>query len=558
MVRTGRFPVIGDGRQRRSMVYVDNLVAGRRRRRADCRRRPGGRGGSPTPGRTRWPRSSRRSAGRCAPRASTSRPTACRSRRSPVPAGRAGRRADPADRAVRAAAPRARRDGQDDRLRHLRRPGRARLPTRGRARGGHAAQHPLVPRAGPRAVTTSLVTGGNGYFGQLLVQRLAGRGRRRAGARHRRHRCRRPRRRGRRRRHPRPRRRPARPSTASTSCSTTSPRCRSPRTPTCCARSTSTAPRSCSTPAGDAGVAQGRAHVVERRVRDPRDQPGAARPRCPSRRRPYGHAKLAAEWACLRAVAAGLDVTIVRPRTILGHGRLGIFGILFDWIADGADPFVLGDGSNRYQFVHADDLADACMLAARARRARRCSTSAPTASARCARRSSTCARTPAPAPRCARCPAGPTAAAMRASAALAPHAVRALPLADVRAARCGSTSTTSATRSAGRPRWSTDEMFAESYDWFVANRATPALGSSPTGARAQAGALAAAQTPDRAPARARQSARRAAERVIAAEHAVRFAAGVLAAAGLRPGAAVVARTDAGGHQAVPLPRPRTG
>ena len=57
---------------------------------------------------------------------------------------------------------------------------------------------------------------------------------------------------------------------------------------------------------------------------------------------------------------SGLDVTIVRPRTILGHGRLGIFGILFDWIADGADIFVLGDGDNRYQFVHADDLAEVC------------------------------------------------------------------------------------------------------------------------------------------------------------------------------------------------------
>ena len=78
----------------------------------------------------------------------------------------------------------------------------------------------------------------------------------------------------------------------------------------------------------------------------------------------YGHAKLAAEWACLRAAADGLDVTIVRPRTILGHGRLGIFGILFDWIADGADPIVLGDGTNRYQFVHADDLAAVCLLAA--------------------------------------------------------------------------------------------------------------------------------------------------------------------------------------------------
>ena len=76
----------------------------------------------------------------------------------------------------------------------------------------------------------------------------------------------------------------------------------------------------------------------------------------------YGHAKLAAEWACLDAVTRGLDVSIIRPRTILGHGRLGIFGILFDWIADGADPLVLGSGANRYQFVHADDLAAACLL----------------------------------------------------------------------------------------------------------------------------------------------------------------------------------------------------
>ena len=84
----------------------------------------------------------------------------------------------------------------------------------------------------------------------------------------------------------------------------------------------------------------------------------------PRPQEPYGTAKLAAEWACLHAAAGGLDVTIVRPRTIVGHGRLGIFALLFDWIADGADPFVLGDGVNRYQFVHADDLASLCIRAA--------------------------------------------------------------------------------------------------------------------------------------------------------------------------------------------------
>jgi nucleoside-diphosphate-sugar epimerase len=78
----------------------------------------------------------------------------------------------------------------------------------------------------------------------------------------------------------------------------------------------------------------------------------------------YGRAKLEGELLCHAAVSRGLDVTIVRPRTILGHGRLGIFGILFDWIADGSGVPVLGRGDNRYQFVHARDLASACMLAA--------------------------------------------------------------------------------------------------------------------------------------------------------------------------------------------------
>lgn len=77
----------------------------------------------------------------------------------------------------------------------------------------------------------------------------------------------------------------------------------------------------------------------------------------------YGRAKLEAEALCREAAAAGLDVSIVRPRTILGHGRLGIMGILFELVADGAPVFVLDGGHNRYQFVHADDLADACLLA---------------------------------------------------------------------------------------------------------------------------------------------------------------------------------------------------
>ena len=127
----------------------------------------------------------------------------------------------------------------------------------------------------------------------------------------------------------------------------------------------------------------------------------------------YGRAKADAELLCRAAVTRGLDVTIVRPRTILGHGRLGIFGILFDWIADGADVPVLGDGDNRYQFVHADDLADAraCLAAERPgpgdvqHRRRGVRHHGRGASA-------TCAPTPAPGPGCAHLPVGPTSRAM--------------------------------------------------------------------------------------------------------------------------------------------------
>lgn len=77
----------------------------------------------------------------------------------------------------------------------------------------------------------------------------------------------------------------------------------------------------------------------------------------------YGLAKYKGELMCHQFSRQGLDVSIIRPRTIIGHGRLGIFQILFEWIRKGENIPVLGDGGNLYQFVHADDLANACILA---------------------------------------------------------------------------------------------------------------------------------------------------------------------------------------------------
>ncbi|CCM80196.1 MULTISPECIES: NAD-dependent epimerase/dehydratase family protein [Rhizobium] len=82
----------------------------------------------------------------------------------------------------------------------------------------------------------------------------------------------------------------------------------------------------------------------------------------------YGRAKLAGELICKKAMQRhGLDVAIVRPRTILGHGRLGVVQILFDWIERGFDVPVLAGGNNKYQFVHSDDLAWACIAASNVR-----------------------------------------------------------------------------------------------------------------------------------------------------------------------------------------------
>ena len=61
----------------------------------------------------------------------------------------------------------------------------------------------------------------------------------------------------------------------------------------------------------------------------------------------------------------GLNVSVIRPRTILGYGRLGIFSILFDWVRRGINIPVLGGGENRYQFVHANDLSTACILSSK-------------------------------------------------------------------------------------------------------------------------------------------------------------------------------------------------
>ena len=80
----------------------------------------------------------------------------------------------------------------------------------------------------------------------------------------------------------------------------------------------------------------------------------------------YGNAKFLAEEEIRRQRQRGLRVCILRPRTIIGTERLGIFHILFDWIKAGKRIPIIGSGGNLFQFVSARDVVQACLLAEQA------------------------------------------------------------------------------------------------------------------------------------------------------------------------------------------------
>lgn len=78
----------------------------------------------------------------------------------------------------------------------------------------------------------------------------------------------------------------------------------------------------------------------------------------------YGASKVEAEKICLQYQQRGLDVNIIRPKTFLGTGRLGVFEILFEWIAEGRRIPLLGNGKNHYQLLEVTDLVDGIVKAA--------------------------------------------------------------------------------------------------------------------------------------------------------------------------------------------------
>ncbi|WJK35273.1 NAD-dependent epimerase/dehydratase family protein [Solwaraspora sp. WMMA2065] len=80
-------------------------------------------------------------------------------------------------------------------------------------------------------------------------------------------------------------------------------------------------------------------------------------PRCPVD--PYSRAKAAAEEVGERSRASGMCVPMLRPKTFLGPGRMGLFAMLFEWAEEGRSFPVLGRGDVRIQMFAVEDLVDA-------------------------------------------------------------------------------------------------------------------------------------------------------------------------------------------------------
>lgn len=79
----------------------------------------------------------------------------------------------------------------------------------------------------------------------------------------------------------------------------------------------------------------------------------------------YGETKVRAEELCAsyrEDGEGGLSVCVIRPKSFLGTGRMGVFEILFDWVESGKRIPMIGDGSNRYQLLDVRDLVEAIRL----------------------------------------------------------------------------------------------------------------------------------------------------------------------------------------------------
>jgi dTDP-glucose 4,6-dehydratase len=81
---------------------------------------------------------------------------------------------------------------------------------------------------------------------------------------------------------------------------------------------------------------------------------------------PYGEAKYQSELLCEKYRERGFNITLFRPRLIIGPGRLGILEKLFKLVDYNLPVPTIGNGKNYYQFISVSDCAEACLAAVKA------------------------------------------------------------------------------------------------------------------------------------------------------------------------------------------------
>lgn len=95
--------------------------------------------------------------------------------------------------------------------------------------------------------------------------------------------------------------------------------------------------------------------IVDRDIRRHPLLPGAP----VSRLDDYRHSRVEAERLLTVAPDDGPLVAVVRPKTFVGPGRVGGYGLVFQTVREGRVVPLFGPGTNRYQLLDIRDLADA-------------------------------------------------------------------------------------------------------------------------------------------------------------------------------------------------------
>jgi nucleoside-diphosphate-sugar epimerase len=78
----------------------------------------------------------------------------------------------------------------------------------------------------------------------------------------------------------------------------------------------------------------------------------------------YRKTRAEAEEVIMEQGKGGLSVSIVRPKTFVGPGRVSAFTIIFDWVRRGKPVLLLGTASSRYQLLEIRDMAEGIRLLA--------------------------------------------------------------------------------------------------------------------------------------------------------------------------------------------------